>query len=113
VSKTSLWCNVACTAPDSCSFHNSTGFTSHYHNPFFGLVDVATTETAGRAVGFSLVYSGSYAVDVEKTSFGRTRAQIGLNPLHLSLSLAPGDTFHSPECVAVCSNTGLGGMSRT
>ncbi|RSH89152.1 hypothetical protein EHS25_002264 [Saitozyma podzolica] len=97
----------------SQGFHNSTGFTSHYHNPFFGLVDASTTENAGRALGFSLVYSGSYAVDVEKTSFGRTRAQIGLNPLHLSLSLAPGESFHSPECVGVYSNSGLGGMSRT
>lgn len=37
---------------------------------------------------------------------------MGMNPLHLSWPLAQGETFTTPECVAVFSNQGLGGMSR-
>jgi alpha-galactosidase len=37
---------------------------------------------------------------------------MGLNPLQLSWPLAPGETFTSPECVAVYSDKGLGRMSR-
>ncbi|KAJ5769230.1 hypothetical protein N7520_003789 [Penicillium odoratum] len=95
------------------SFGSSTGYSSHLHNPFLTLVDPATTEASGEAWGFSLVYSGSFSVDVEKGSQGFTRAMLGFNPGQLSWSLAEGETLHSPECVAVYSSNGIGGMSRS
>jgi alpha-galactosidase len=58
------------------------------------------------------VYSGSFAVDVEKDFGGSTRVLLGLNPLHTSWRLAPGESFVSPECVATYSSKGLSGMSR-
>lgn len=94
------------------SIHSSTGYSSHLHNPFLGLVESSTTETAGDAWGFSLVYTGSFQGQVEKTFTGSTRMNLGLNPLHLSWSLQPGESFITPEVVAVYSKTGIGGMSR-
>ena len=89
-----------------------TGYSSHLHNPFLALTTPNTTETAGEAYGFSLVYSGSHSFQVEKGSVGLTRVIAGLHPEHLSWPLAPGESFVTPECVCVYSSTGLGGMSR-
>ncbi|KAH6952897.1 Melibiase-domain-containing protein [Fusarium avenaceum] len=93
-------------------FQSSTGYSSHLHNPFLALVSSETTETQGEAWGFSLVYTGSFAVDVEKSSQGITRAILGLNPIDFAWPLKPGQTFTTPEVVSVFSNKGVGGMSR-
>ncbi|KAF4448376.1 putative alpha-galactosidase C precursor [Fusarium austroafricanum] len=93
-------------------FQSSTGYSSHLHNPFLALVSSTTTEAQGEAWGFSLVYTGSFAVDVEKSSQGLTRATLGLNPLDFSWPLKPGQTFTTPEVVSVFSDKGVGGMSR-
>ena len=95
------------------SLGSATGYSSHLHNPFLALVDKDTTESHGETWGFSLIYSGSFAVDVEKGSQGTTRALLGLNPTQLSWNLGPGETLTSPECVAVYSKDGIGGMSRS
>jgi alpha-galactosidase len=76
-------------------------------------MDPSTTESQGEAWGFSLIYTGSFSVDVEKGSQGFTRALLGFNPNQLSWSLGPGETLKSPECVAVYSKDGIGGMSRS
>ena len=93
-------------------FQSLTGYSSHLHNPFLSLVSPTTTESNGDAYGFSLVYTGSFAVDVDKGSQGLTRATLGLNPYQFSWPLKPGETFTTPECVAVFSDAGVGGMSR-
>ena len=94
-------------------FQSNNGASSHTHNPFLGLVSSSATETAGHAYGFSLVYSGSFAASAERSPpDGSTRIMLGLNPLHLHWTLSPGETFTAPECVAVFSTAGLGGMSR-
>ncbi|KAH7309884.1 Melibiase-domain-containing protein [Stachybotrys elegans] len=93
-------------------FGSINGYSSHYNNPFLALTSPDTTESYGHAWGFSLVYTGSFSVEVEKSPQGVTRALVGMNPYHFSWSLAPGETFVSPECVSVFSNTGVGAMSR-
>ncbi|BEJ10778.1 hypothetical protein CspHIS471_0102000 [Cutaneotrichosporon sp. HIS471] len=93
-------------------FQSLCGYSSHFFNPFVALVSSETTETSGPAYGLSFVYSGSFAVEVERFVTDRVRANIGLNPLHLDWKLAPGESFTAPECVAVFSDQGLGGMSR-
>lgn len=95
------------------SFGSSTGFSSHLHNPFLAIVHPSTTESQGGAWGFSLVYSGSYAVNVEKGSQGLTRALLGFHPDQLSWPLDAGETLTSPECVSVYSAEGVGGVSRS
>ncbi|WVQ71903.1 hypothetical protein IAR50_001445 [Cryptococcus sp. DSM 104548] len=98
--------------PGVQGFQSSTGYASHFHNPFLALVDPETTETTGPAYGFNLIYSGSHTTEVEQFTPGFTRVLMGLNPLHLSWTLAPGESFTTPECAAVYSEDGLGGMSR-
>ncbi|KAG5927999.1 Alpha-glucosidase 2 [Claviceps africana] len=93
-------------------FESTTGYSSHLHNPFLALAARTTTESHGEAYGFSLVYPGSFAAEVERGSQGLTWAMLGLNPLQFSWPLRPGESFVSPECVAVFSSTGIGGMSR-
>lgn len=82
------------------------------HSPFFALVRPDTTEHTGEAWGFNLVYSGSFSAELEKWSRGTTRCILGLNPLHLSWRLSPGEEFTTPEVVLTYSPHGLGGMSR-
>ncbi|KAI1099336.1 glycoside hydrolase family 36 protein [Jackrogersella minutella] len=94
-------------------FRSSAGYSSHFHNPFIALSPPTTTESLGPATGYSLVYTGSFSADVERWSTGWVRVLLGLNPLHLSWPVAPGDTFTSPEVVSVYSEQGLGGMSRS
>ncbi|KAF4594898.1 alpha-galactosidase [Ophiocordyceps camponoti-floridani] len=93
-------------------FGSTTGYSSHLHNPFVALVDSTATESQGEAWGFSLVYTGSFAAEVEKGSQGLTRVVMGFNPSQLSWTLGPGETLVAPEVVAVFSDTGIGGMSR-
>lgn len=95
------------------SFGSSVGYSSHFHNPFLALVHPSTTESQGEAWGFSLVYTGSFSVDVEKGSQGFIRALLGFNPGQLSWQLGPGKTLTSPECVSVYSRDGIGGVSRS
>lgn len=97
---------------DSFRFQSSTGFSSHLHNPFVALIDPTTTESQGDAWGFSLVYTGSFAVEVEKSTQSITRTTIGLNPNQFNWPLKPGESFISPEAVTVFSDSGVGGMSR-
>ncbi|TXT13168.1 hypothetical protein VHUM_01569 [Vanrija humicola] len=98
--------------PGTQGFQSAVGYSSHYFNPFVALVDASTTETQGPAYGFNLVYTGSFAVDVERHAYDIVRVSIGLNPVQLSWPLGPGETFTTPEAVAVYSDAGLGGMSR-
>ncbi|KAI1339461.1 glycoside hydrolase family 36 protein [Xylariaceae sp. FL0016] len=93
-------------------FRSTAGYSSHFHNPFLALVSPTTTESLGSATGFSLIYTGSFSANVERWSTGWVRVLLGLNPLHLSWPLAPGETFTSPEVVSVHSEKGLGGMSQ-
>jgi alpha-galactosidase len=95
------------------SFRSSVGYASHIHNPFFALMSPSTTETQGEAWGFNLVYSGSFEATAERFSNGFVRVLLGLNSLHSSIPVAPGNSFQSPEAVAIYSSEGLGGMSRS
>lgn len=95
------------------SFRSTLGYSSHLHNPFFALTSPTTTESSGEAWGFNLIYTGSFAATAERFSHGFVRVLLGLNPLHASIPVAPGDTFTSPEAVGVYSSEGVGGMSRS
>jgi len=94
-------------------FRSTEGYSSHVHNPFFALHSPTATETSGEVWGFNLVYTGSFAATTERFSHGFVRVLLGLNPLHASIPVQPGETFTSPEAVAIYSSEGLGGMSRS
>lgn len=93
-------------------FGSTTGFSSHLHNPFLGLKTPTTTESRGDAWGFSFIYTGSFNVEVEKNSQGLTRVLMGEHPAHMAQRLNPGEQLSFPECVAIYSSEGVGGMSR-
>lgn len=63
--------------------------------------------------GFNLVWTGSFEATAEKFSNGFVRVLLGLNSLHTSITVKPGQMFQSPEAVAVYSDKGVGGMSRS
>lgn len=89
------------------------GSSSHHHNPFAALVKKNTTEDAGDAYGFNLVYSGNFSIQVEQDYDGDLRLLMGINPTDFGWKLEPGESFETPEAVTVYSAEGLGGMSRT
>jgi len=87
------------------------GVSSAAHAPFLLLEEPDTTETSGNAWAFTLVYSGNHRCRAEVSPHGLTRVQLGLDPLHFSWTLAPGESFESPEAVVVLSDRGRGPSS--
>ncbi|KAF2963202.1 hypothetical protein GQX73_g10366 [Xylaria multiplex] len=94
-------------------FRSTVGYSSAFHNPFFALAPPSTTESLGPATGYTFIYTGSFAANVERWSTGWVRVLLGLNPLHLSWPLKAGDTFTSPEVVSTYSEKGFSGMSQS
>lgn len=87
------------------------GIPTHAHNPAVVLCAPDATETAGACWGAALVYSGNYRMQAERTVTG-IRLSAGIEPHGFSWTLAPGESFTTPEAALVYSDTGFGGMSR-
>ncbi|MGI5894299.1 MAG: alpha-galactosidase [Candidatus Merdivicinus sp.] len=98
---------------DIRSIASKRGSSSHNHNPFAALAGAYTDENRGDAYGFSLIYSGNFAIETECDAYDATRLVMGINPIDFEWTLAPGEIFTVPEAVLVYSQEGLGGMSRT
>lgn len=95
------------------SIASKRGASSSFHNPSVCLARTDTTETHGECFGFNLLYSGNYSIDTEADSYGGTRITMGINPIDFEWKLDVGESFYTPEAVAVYSNNGIGEMSRT
>ena len=89
------------------------GSSSHQHNPFMALLKKEAGETSGEVYGFQLVHSGSFSMSAYVNQFNATRVLLGINPFDFSWLLESGETFVTPEAVAVYSCKGLEGMSHT
>lgn len=87
------------------------GITSHQHNPFSAVVRRDTDEEHGEAYGFGLIYSGGFAVRLERDEKSQLRVDMGAE-LYGGIALAPAERFVTPEAVCVYSDCGIGGMSR-
>lgn len=83
------------------------GTSSAAHNPYVAILQTGTTETYGRCYGTTLVYSGNFAISVEKGEFEDVRVLAGLNPFNFNWRLEPGQTFATPEALHAFSDTGL------
>ena len=94
------------------SVYSNRGATSHQYNPFIALCDRKANEERGEVYGFNLVYSGSFADEVDVDQIGRTRVLIGLGSDCFSYTLGKGERFCSPEAVMTYSASGIGKMSR-
>ncbi len=87
------------------------GASSAQQNPFLALRRAATTEAAGEAYGFSLVYSGNFLAEVEVDPLSTSRVRVGIAPDGFAWRLEPGASFDAPEAVLVYSAAGLGALS--
>ncbi len=94
------------------SVSSARGASSAQHNPFIALKRESTTENAGEAIGFSLIYSGNFLASCEVDAFDVTRVIIGINPFEFSWTLDGSMSFQTPESVLVYSENGLNGMSQ-
>ena len=88
-----------------------TGTSSSNSNPFFMISKPSTTEEAGDAYGFNLIYSGNHAEIAEVNEFGKIRIQWGINPRGFSWLLKSGEDFEAPEAIMTYSDKGFSGMS--
>ncbi len=88
------------------------GASSGQHNPFIALAEPTADENHGEVYGFALAYSGDHLCFAEKDPYGSVRVGLGIHPDAFSWALAPGDSFDTPQCAAVYSADGLGGLSR-
>lgn len=92
--------------------YSARGASSANFNPFMAFVRHNTDEQQGEAIGMSLVYSGNFDATCDMGTDGVTRAMIGIGDRSFTWSLGDGESFQTPEAVAVWSEDGLGGMSR-
>ena len=91
----------------SHSIENRRGRTSHEHPP---LVFAGTTgygEWHGSVWGAHLAWSGNHSIRAERLADGRRSLQLGelLHPGEVTL--APGESYRTPEVVAVHADAGL------
>lgn len=91
---------------------SASGASSNHHNPFIAVMESGTTEAHGWVVGAALMYSGSFAINIEKSEFDAVRVSAGINPFNFKWQLAPGESFQCPEVLQVFSHNGLNGMSQ-
>ncbi|WP_313631204.1 alpha-galactosidase [Enterococcus devriesei] len=99
--------------PGVKSFESRRGASSHHMNSFIALVNHATNEFAGPAIGMHFVYSGNHAFQLEKDQIDQVRILVGINEYNFSWELAAGEAFQTPEVLLTYSDTGLNQMSST
>ncbi|GHA89518.1 alpha-galactosidase [Algimonas arctica] len=87
------------------------GTSSSAHNPYVAILQAGATESFGRCYGTTLVYSGNFAISVEKGEFDDVRVLAGLNPFNFNWRLKPGKIFTTPEALHTFSGRGLGALS--
>jgi len=87
------------------------GTSSAAHNPFMAIMHKGTTEDLGHVYASTLMYSGNFALSVEKGEFEDVRLLAGINPFNFHWRLKPGKTFCTPEALHVFTDKGLGQMS--
>ena len=91
---------------------NRRGRTSHEHPPLLFAGAVGFGEQTGRVWGAHLAWSGNHALLAERLPDGHRYLQLGelLHPGEIVL--APGESYRTPEVVAVHSGAGLSAASR-
>ena len=89
------------------------GVSSPQYNPFAILCAPETTERSGRCYGFCFVYSGNFLFQVEKDQIDQTRVVMGIHPQEFSWTLAPQETFQTPEVLLSFSDNGFSALSRS
>lgn len=94
------------------TLRSARGASSHHHNPFAILAAPHTTEDAGDCLGAMLVYSGNFKIECERSQLHSTRLVAGISDDDFTWTLAPGESFVTPEVLFTYSSEGLGELSR-
>lgn len=97
--------------PGMQGFRSARGSTGHQYNPGVVFAEKNANELHGDVYGMLLLYSGSYAVEVEVDEYESTRAMLGINRENFTWNLNPGEEFNSPEALLLFSTNGFGGLS--
>ncbi len=80
-------------------FGSTRGETSHYENNSLVLCAKNATEDHGDCYGMSFVYSGNFLFEAQKSSYGDTRAVLGIHPRQFDWELSDERSFWAPEVV--------------
>ena len=104
------WPSRAPLRPGVQAVGSGRGMSSHQHNPFLILCEPDAGEDHGLCYGAALLYSGGFQAAVERSQFEDVRLVLGAAPLRWTLT--PGEAFTTPEAALVCSEQGLGELSR-
>ncbi|MDY7106846.1 MAG: alpha-galactosidase [Actinomycetota bacterium] len=89
------------------SVENRRGRTSHEHPPLLFAGTTGYAEWTGEVWGAHLAWSGNHAIVAERLPDGRRYLQLGELAHPGELRLAPGESYRTPEVVAVHSGAGL------
>lgn len=87
------------------------GRTSHDVFPGGFAVTADTNETSGLVMGFHLAWSGNHRWRVDRHSDGRSLVQMGEMTFPGEIRLANGESYQTPDLLAVWSENGLNGAT--
>ncbi|WP_156286483.1 alpha-galactosidase [Oceanivirga salmonicida] len=86
------------------------GSSSATYNPFIALSEPNSDFDKGIMIGFNLIYSGNFEVNIEVSPFNSTRVNMGINSFSFNSNLK--DSFETPEVLMVYTTKGLNGLSQ-
>ncbi len=89
------------------------GVSSNRANPFVIVSSPETTEDAGLAIGFHLIYSGNHYEALDVNAYEKTRIVTGIHPRGFRWRLGKEERFETPEAAMSLSMRGFAGMSRS
>lgn len=89
------------------------GISSAQEQPFLALAEHTATQDRGQIYAMHFVYSGNFLAQVEMSQQGQARMVMGIHPRDFAWTLAPNDSFQTPEVVMVYSHEGLDSMTHT
>ncbi|MDN5558457.1 MAG: alpha-galactosidase [Ruaniaceae bacterium] len=87
------------------------GMSSNTHNPGVLLATRGAGEDHGEVFAFNLLYSGNHFTSVELNRRDLVRVRSGINPTGFEWTLAPGESFETPEATLTWSGRGFNGAS--
>jgi alpha-galactosidase len=88
------------------------GHTSHAHNPWTAVDDGTATEEHGRVYSTVLAWSGSWRVNLRRSTYGRLTVTGGAGQEGLRWTLRGGETWETPVYSGLYREDGFGGTSR-
>ncbi|WP_026930705.1 alpha-galactosidase [Glycomyces tenuis] len=88
------------------------GNTSHQANPWCAVDDGTATETAGEVYSTQLAWSGSWRVQLNRSTQGRLTLTAGAGQEGLRWNLAAGERWETPVASGLYTAGGFGGASR-